>query len=156
MKKLKPFKTTDAAVFYKVAKPANVTRELVGSVDWPETLRMLCFDFKPVKLNPARLPDFKLPAKYSVSLACYSPAGGVKSSPAPASGIETREPKNFAEFKKVSRKDEKDFLKRFWQKTFARSERRLQPYEFREPAQNKDADRFQKWQAGRALRAYAE
>lgn len=113
MKKLKPFKTTDAAVFYKVAKPAEVTRKLVEFVDWPETLRMVCFDFKPVKLNPARLPDFKLPAKYCVSLACYSPAGGVKASPAPASGIETREPKSFAEFKKAFRKDEKDFLKRF-------------------------------------------
>lgn len=116
MKKLKPFKTTDTAVFYKAAKPAGVTRALVGSVDWPETLRMVCFDFKPVKLNPARLPEFKLPAKYSVSLACYSPAGGVKAAPAPACGIETREPKNFAEFKRSFRKDEKDFLKRYGKK----------------------------------------
>ncbi len=67
MKKLKAYKITDSSILNRVNKPSQITQALVNSVDWPAHLRGLCFDFKSMKLNPAKPLNFKLSPKYTAS-----------------------------------------------------------------------------------------
>lgn len=118
MKKLKPFKATEGSVFYRVARPSEVTQALVDSVDWPADKRGLCFDFKAVKLDPAKPLRFKLSPRYSAKISCYSSGRGVMvpAVPVPLAGIEVRPPKNLAEQKKTTLLDDGIFIRRWGKK----------------------------------------
>lgn len=113
---LKAYKITERSIFYKVGAPARVKQALVNSLHWPAELRGLCLEFKSVKLNPAKPISPKLSPKYTATIACYSPAGGIKVGGAvPAAAIVVRPPKSLAEFRRVAALDEKIFL-RLWGK----------------------------------------
>ncbi len=118
-KKIEPFRTTAHAAFYKVSKPDDISSELLRSAAWPEELRMVCFEFKTVKLQPPVPLSVKLPSKYSVSLACYSSGRAIKAAQVPACGIEIRSPRNIAELKKATRNDEVEFISRYGSKLSA-------------------------------------
>jgi len=144
MKNLKPYKTTESSVLYRVARPAQVTQALVTSVDWPVDKRGLCFDFKSVKLDPSRPLCFKLSPKYSVRIACYSPGRGIKvpAKPATLAGIEVRPPKNLVEHKKITLLHDTVFL-RMWR-------RKISP----EAVENYSADVLKKLHKAKSLIAF--
>lgn len=112
----KAYKVTERFLFYKVGAPGRITQSLVNSLYWPAELRGLCLEFKSVKLDPAKPISPKLSPKYTSTIACYSPAGGIKlRARVPEAGITVRPPKSFAEFKRIAALDEKIFL-RLWGK----------------------------------------
>lgn len=113
---LKAHKITERFIFYKAGAPALIKQALVDALYWPAELRGLCLEFKSVKLNPAKPISPKLSPKYTTSIVCYSPAGGVRvTATVPAAGVEVRPPRSFAEFRRVAALDEKIFLK-LWDK----------------------------------------
>ncbi|MHB9138693.1 MAG: hypothetical protein ACYC4Q_04730 [Victivallaceae bacterium] len=106
MKKLKPYKITKTAILYRVKTAAGVDRRMFAAAEWPADKSLLCFDFKSIKLNPAKPPKFAVPGKYCHRVACYSPGRGIKNpgQPCPAAGISARAPKSLAELRRISRK----------------------------------------------------
>lgn len=115
---LKPYKTTENAVLYRVSARSKITPELVGSLAWPAEKRLLCVDHRPARLAAAGAAALKLSRRYSVCYVCYSPAAGIKlrgRAPAKA-GIEVREPRSAAERNKFFALDERVYLRRWARK----------------------------------------
>lgn len=106
MDPIKSYKIVKNAILYRVKTPAQVTQKLVSTVQWPADKQMLCFDFKSVKLNPAKPPKFKVSSKYCHRIACYSPGPGLKNPgrPSPLSGVSVQAPNSLAELRRLSRK----------------------------------------------------
>ncbi len=92
----------DAAVLYKINDVSGLNNKLIESVDWPENIPMLGFEFKPVAVDkkPFRV---KLSSKYSISVTYCSKGKGLKNIGKSVSqaGIDIRTPKSFSELKRV-------------------------------------------------------
>ena len=106
MNPMKPYKITKTSILYRVKTLAQVTQGLVSSVEWPADKQLLCFDFKSVKLNPAKSPKFKVSSKYCHRIACYSPSPGLMNPgrPCPPAGVSVRAPKSLVELRQLSKK----------------------------------------------------
>ncbi len=112
---MKPYKITKNAILYRVKNIAGVNDSAFRAAQWPADKPLLCFDFKSVKLAPARPPKFVVRGRYNHRIACYSPGRGIRNPgrPCPQAGISVRPPKSLAELRKISREHFLGFMRRF-------------------------------------------
>ena len=113
MKILKPVKVTPRGDWYRIKSPAELNRAL-ASIDWPKDKPYANFIFPKRALAAIKTDWLKLPRGYMLAVNCIAGGRGLKVPPAPPSlaGIETRPPKDLAEFRRLNRLESKKLLKR--------------------------------------------
>ncbi|MCK4935542.1 MAG: hypothetical protein KAR84_01705 [Elusimicrobiales bacterium] len=96
----------DVAILYKINDISKLNNKLIESLEWPENMLMMGFDFKSAQLDKKKTFSIKVSSKYGGRVAYCSQGKGLKNigESVPQAGIELREPKNFEELRKVHRK----------------------------------------------------
>lgn len=113
MKALKPYKKKPWGIFYRVNQVCDISKNLITTLEWPENI-CLGISFKPMPLEALLEKKLRFPAEYKATLCCYSQGRGVKKiyPSVPSFGIEARQPKSFAELKRLQINMALDFAKR--------------------------------------------
>ena len=97
---------------HKIAVPRVIDKTLLTAYGWSAEVPSVRFEFKKT-LKLAKFPLVKIPAGCLLRLGASAPGKklGYSGKAAPATGIEARPPRNFAELKRVNRLAHRAYLK---------------------------------------------